>query len=513
MKLLLMHPDRDFDMEVRPPQADALVKDLELDTLFAAMAGGDEFLLAVAKPALLQSLTDVDAILWRQEVLQDCETQRETIEALYQLAVDTLAEEHKHFYFEYNSASGNLMQGIETLQRCHARLRTLRRIADGARAGGFRSRAFIQVFETLHAQLDDAYLDEIAAHLEELRFKYGTLASARLGRGNKSIEFMLHNVPRERRGHWRHWLLHQPETYAFEIAPRDDAGAVALGEVRDHALRVAADAVSQSANQVLAFFTQLRIELAFYRGALNLKAALQTHGMGVCRPTPSAIEPHDWQATGLYDPCLCLIKGSNVDSNDLAAAGADLVFVTGANQGGKSTFLRSIGAAQLLMQAGLFVPAESFAANICSGVFTHYKREEDARMESGKFDEELVRMDGIVGQITAGALVLFNESFAATNEHEGAAIAAEIIDVFMEKRIKVVFVTHFYELALDFSESGRTDVLFLAAERTADGTRTHRILPGRPSRTAYGPDLYARIFADDPLPPAGQVAAVVTTPT
>ena len=54
-----------------------------------------------------------------------------------------------------------------------------------------------------------------------------------------------------------------------------------------------------------------------------------------------------------------------------------LFMITGANTGGKSTFLRSVGLAHLMMQAGMFVPAESFSSEVCDGVFTHYKREED----------------------------------------------------------------------------------------------------------------------------------------
>ena len=85
-----------------------------------------------------------------------------------------------------------------------------------------------------------------------------------------------------------------------------------------------------------------------------------------------------------------------VVGNDVNADDKDLVIITGANQGGKSTFLRSLGLAQLMMQCGMFVPAESFCANVCDGIFTHYKREEDVTMKSGKLDEELSRMSDIV---------------------------------------------------------------------------------------------------------------------
>ena len=43
----------------------------------------------------------------------------------------------------------------------------------------------------------------------------------------------------------------------------------------------------------------------------------------------------------------------------------------------------------------MFVGAEAFQASVCAGVFTHYKREEDATMEGGKLDEELSRMSAI----------------------------------------------------------------------------------------------------------------------
>lgn len=63
-------------------------------------------------------------------------------------------------------------------------------------------------------------------------------------------------------------------------------------------------------------------------------------------------------------------------------------------------------------------------------------------MESGKLDEELSRMSGIVDHISSDSMVLFNESFAATNEREGSEIARQIVSALLEKRIKIFFVTH-----------------------------------------------------------------------
>ena len=115
------------------------------------------------------------------------------------------------------------------------------------------------------------------------------------------------------------------------------------------------------------------------------------------------------------------------------ADGKDLVIITGANQGGKSTFLRSVGLAQVMMQCGMFVAAEAFRSTVCDALFTHYKREEDEAMRSGKFDEELARMSQIVDHITPRSLILFNELFAATNVREGSEIGRQIVTALLEQ--------------------------------------------------------------------------------
>jgi len=221
--------------------------------------------------------------------------------------------------------------------------------------------------------------------------------------------------------------------YTFVLDPRDENGAKALSELNDRGINLVANALGQSADHILNFFRMLRAELAFYVGSMNLQEQLARKGEPICFPGPVPATERKYSFRGLYDVCLSLLVRQRVIGNDVNADDKDLIIITGANQGGKSTFLRSIGLAQLMLQAGMFVPAESFSANICPSLFTHYKREEDASMKSGKFDEELTRMSEIADHLVPDSMLLLNESFAATNEREGSEISRQIVSDLIEK--------------------------------------------------------------------------------
>lgn len=106
-------------------------------------------------------------------------------------------------------------------------------------------------------------------------------------------------------------------------------------------------------------------------------------------------------------------------------------------------------------------------------------------------------MSEIVDHITPGSMLLFNESFAATNDREGSEIARQIVSALLEKGVKVFFVTHLYEFARGFLDQKLGNAIFLRAERKDDGTRTFRLLVGEPLETSYGEDLYHEVFHQD----------------
>jgi DNA mismatch repair ATPase MutS len=150
-----------------------------------------------------------------------------------------------------------------------------------------------------------------------------------------------------------------------------------------------------------------------------------------------------------------------------------------------------------MMQCGMFVPAESYSANLCTGLFTHYAREEDSDMKSGKLEEELSWMSDIVEQLRQNSIVLFNETFAATNEREGSELARQIVDALLDRKVKVLFVTHFYELSNGFYNRQLKNSIFLRAQTQPDGGRTYKVLEDKPLLTSYGNDLYDQIFESE----------------
>jgi hypothetical protein len=497
MKAFLMYKDRDFDLQqTLLPNEQALTQDLELNTLFNAMALGDKFLFEVAKKAVLSDFqTDVDTIRYRQHILQDCLNHPSIVRDIYAIAVEAIESERKNFLGLLSRYPDMMLRrSIEVMQGFVGMLKKLRQIAD-EHADTFESEGFTAFFAMLKRELGDDYFASVQQHLRALEFRGGVLISAELGQGNKGSNYVLRK-PLDKQQSWIEQLFaEKPPAYSFSIDDRDESGARTLSELKDRGIHLVANALAQSVDHILSFFTMLRTEMAFYVGCLNLYGKLTQKGKPVCFPLPVASGERRHSFKGFYDACLALTMEQSIVGNDVNADGKDFMIITGANQGGKSTFLRSIGLAQVMMQGGMFVSAESFCANVCEGLFTHYRRKEDASMKSGKLDEELSRMSRIVDKITTNSMVLFNESFAATNEREGSEIARQIVKALVEKRIKVFFVTHLYEFAHGFYDKKMENALFLRADRQADGRRTFKLLEGEPLQTSFGEDVYQRIFS------------------
>ena len=495
MKAHLMYRDRDFDLKRKPVSNELnLIQDLELSTLCNAMAIGDKSLFEVARCAVLSDLeTDLETIRYRQDILKDSLNHSSVVRDIYDIGIQAIESEKKDYWGRSSKHPDTILRrSIEVLQMFVVLLKKLRAIAD-ENAAKFESEGFATLFAMLRKELSDGYFASVQGHLKELKFRDGVLISAELGKGNMGANYMLRSS-QDKQSWMKQILAKKPPSYSFEIADRDVSGARALEELKDRGINLVANALAQSTDHILSFFDLLRIELAFYVGCLNLHEQLAQMGEPITFPVPVAPGERRHSFAGLYDLCLALTLKQKTVGNDVNADIKDVVIITGANQGGKSTFLRSLGLAQLMMQCGMFASAESFSSNVCDKLFTHYKREEDVTMTSGKLDEELSRMSDIADKLTPNSMVLFNESFAATNEREGSEIARQIVRALMERGIKVFFVTHLYEFAHGLYDEKMDNAIFLRAERQDDGVRTFKLSEGEPLQTSYGEDLYKGIF-------------------
>ena len=466
-----------------------LVSDLELETIISAMSRGDKRIEGIAKAALLQPLSNKEEIQYRQAVLQDALAHADFVREIYGICLETEKKENASWsWLTSHFISSTFHNAIDLLQIYLDMLKQLRGIAD-ENLEKMTSTGFKNMFLLLQSEISDEYLLETKNLLEGLRNEKGTLISAKFGSLLQGTQLQLRK--KNANGFRRRWWF----SPSYTLAKRDERGAQDFSNRIDRATNESANALAQAAEHLGNFFKMLEKEIAFYVGCVNLADTLKEVGVPVSFPVfiPENEDKRSWQA--LFDVSLALVKKTGIVGNSLEAAQKKLYVITGANQGGKSTFLRSIGQAQLMGQCGMFVGAREFTAPLRKKIFTHFKKAEDTKLTSGKLDEELTRMSMIADCLEPYSLVLFNEALASTNEREGAEIGRQITEALLNNEVEVFSVTHLYDYAKSFSQ--RQDIEYLRAQRTDNAERTFKVAEGRPEKTAFGEDLYEKIFAEE----------------
>jgi len=490
----LLYHDRDADLARRlSPLDEDLVSDLELPRLLAAMAGGDPLVADVCRALLLSPLQTAAEIRYRQAVLRDCLAHPAVLEELDALAARALAAERAVYPGFLSTPESRLNHAVHVLEEFLPALEQLRTVVDRQRHA-FVSEGLHALAARVESELDDDFFQQAEISVRSLAGSSGVLLSARLGKGNRGVEYRLRAPGSPREGVLERLRLARPSGIVYRLPENDEDGALALAALRNRGVTLASEALSQAVEHIHEFFRLLRAELAFYRGCIQLHERVSARGMLTCWPEPVDGPEPVLSCRGLYDVCLALTTELPIVGNDVDAGRRPLLVVTGANGGGKSTFLRSVGVAQLMMQCGMVVPAQAFRAQVRTGVFSHFRREEDAATDSGKLDQELRRMNALVDAVRPDGLLLCNESFASTNDREGSEIARQIVEPLVEAGVAVVLVTHLFDLAHAWFAAGGNDTLFLRAESRPDGERTFRIVLGPPEATSHGQDLYRQVF-------------------
>lgn len=535
MKAYLLYPQKEWINEKTYFDANSVIQDLGLRILYMmaarevvrengevkSISTPDLFIEDTMKKVMLVPLQTAEEIYYRQAVLKDCLEQKDFIIRLYHLVEeilknwDKLGRRSKEKVGTRNAIS-NLVTDIHVLQLFVHGLGQMKELFYEYE-GKLQSQGLLSLRERLYEVFPDKLQTDLKRILEDVSFYVDGLEQesdtgrgmilypklvmeCSLGDGMKFQSFKLEEIATLTKKYRNpNSAISMVQEYIQSRTP-DSVTIQREGILQEYAAQLEYEVVRYLINycsgfmgRFHSFFDQLYLQTAFYRGAVNLKDHMNRFYLDTCYP--KVVEQGTLRFEDLKEVVMCMEQRIHAVGNSCNMEDVMLLIVTGANQGGKSTFLRSIGIAQVMMQCGLMVAAKGYESGIFPSFFTHFTRREDSAMNSGRLDEELGRMNQIIEHLSKDSMILLNESFATTTEKEGSVIAYDIIKALTESGVKILTVTHLLSFAqrmYDESAEGQ-GIEFFSAERLENGRRTFKMIQHAPELTSFGLDLYEKI--------------------
>lgn len=242
-------------------------------------------------------------------------------------------------------------------------------------------------------------------------------------------------------------------------------------------------------------------QLDFLEKGAELVRLAEAKGLKMCRPVILPMSDRRMRCRGLFDINLFrsavaakpdkkgdeLIIANDLELNDETG----FYLLSGANNGGKTTFVRAAGLCQLFAQAGLYVPCGECEISPVDCIFTHFPKEEEVGINTSRFTEEVKDLKRIAENITEYSLLFMNESIQSTTPAECLDIAEEFVRIFTIIGARGIFATHLAELAkrIDSINSdpdcrSKTGSLTVTVNEET-GERIYRIVKAMPSGSSY----------------------------
>ncbi|MFT4083305.1 MAG: hypothetical protein QM638_12030 [Nocardioides sp.] len=244
-------------------------------------------------------------------------------------------------------------------------------------------------------------------------------------------------------------------------------------------------------------------ELQFYLRYQDLRQRLEGAGLPTVRPTLR--EEHGVTARDVYDIVLASQQATPAEpggsrtggsstggsstggivGNDLDLAPYERrVVISGPNQGGKTTFSRTIAQIHHLAALGCPVPGSEVALAPPDRIFTHFEREELGH-RTGKLEDDLLRIQAILEQATSHSVVVLNEIFASTTTADAVDLARGVLDRLSASGALCLCVTFLDEIA----QAPHTVTLVAQVDPDDVTRRTFRVIRAPADGRAYATAL------------------------
>jgi DNA mismatch repair protein MutS2 len=253
------------------------------------------------------------------------------------------------------------------------------------------------------------------------------------------------------------------------------------------------DDVWSGLEESVALLFQLLVDMEFYLAGLGFRDRAEARGLEVCFPDFIEDRAAGMTLRGLFNPLLLTEKSAPVPCDLRVHRGGSVVMVTGPNSGGKTRLLQAIALAQLLGEAGLFVPAAEARMPRVAGLFVSLVEESRADQPEGQLGMELMRIRRMFEHLDVGALVLLDELCSGTNPSEGEEIARLVISLLPELGAQVFVTTHLLQFAARMAEERPIEGLeFLQVELDGRERATYQFVEGV-ARTSLAQKTAARL--------------------
>jgi len=478
---------------------DSIFTDLGLDALEKTVFEKDALLFSIFKEIISTPLVKKEEILERQNILKDFLKYPDFVNELNDMCVSAPERRIPPLRSIYSSITPRekLAEYLDTTDKAIAITTDLNEIFEGKQFASsllsdFQSQlANHKQYEDFKAQLNkmshywtDGDMTLAVEYLDTFKFKHATLESTEA------------KIPSDLKKAFSIKGL-------FSKGQADDSiqyGESVLKYVYDEVYKSTTlnicSMISHINAHILTVCEHLAKQTAFYMASMKIIDYLKQNNYPYSFPeftNGGAI-----RTKGIIDLSLAVqTDRDKIIDNNLDDKNGNVLVITGPNQGGKTSFLKALGIAQLFAQGGIIVPAESYTSPVYKGIVTHFPREEDSALNFGKLAEELTRLRVDFPKLVNGGLMLMNESFATTTEHEGCDIARDVIRACTKSGSTVIFVTHFHDIPNNIDElnsqlfNGAKAISMIATFAKNDGKieYSYKIEEGKPQ-----PHIFAMEF-------------------
>ncbi|PWG80537.1 MutS-related protein [Pararcticibacter amylolyticus] len=198
----------------------------------------------------------------------------------------------------------------------------------------------------------------------------------------------------------------------------------------------------------------------FYKLDLYISVANLAREKGFCYANAFPKEAGILKAAALRHPGIKRAVGNPVFFNH----GNNMIFLTGANMAGKSTFMKALAINVYLAHMGFPVAADNMAFSVKDGIYTSINVPDNLNLGYSHFYAEVLRVKKVAEEVSSGKslVVIFDELFKGTNVKDAYDATLAVTTAFSEyEECLFIISTHIIEAGEVLQERNNIQMLYL----------------------------------------------------